>query len=601
MIATIYKNIYDTKNPHYLSIDKLLERIDTGKSKEKVEAIRATLDKEKRDKLKRDLPCVVFSGKYGDRTDTTCIQNSGFIVLDFDKLENLRDFQTEIISNPYCYACWVSPSGYGLKALFRIANPKKHREHFGAIADIFPIVDKSGVNESRVCYESYDPEIYINRDAQIFKTIKKVERIEQTKGIDSENETFNNIMKWLTNKGDAFRSGERNLFIFKLAGACSRFGIHQESAESLILSQVSTGSDFTDTEAKQAIRSAYKCNKFGNAQFENTILIDKVSKKEIEIDLSIYDLSIKPKDVIYGIDVKDKAMDLYDKGYEKLDPIGIIEIDERYKMKRGEITLFTGHGNMGKTTMLMYILLIRAIVFKEKFAIFSPENQPAEEFYDDFVEILVGASTKPENTNRVGRYTYENAYDLVSKHFFNVYPIDNDPTPEYIQERFLELIIKEKIDGVVIDPFNQLHNDYESKNGRDDRYLSEFLSKYKKFSVQNNVFGLIVAHPKAMQKYGANDYPCPDVYDLAGGAMWNNKMDNIYVYHRPLASSDPSNAQCEFKALKIKRQKQVGKKGTSLFEYDWKSRRFKFSGLDSLATILRVNEIDLTPSNPFND
>jgi hypothetical protein len=45
MIATIYKNIYDTKNPHYLSIDKLLERIDTGKSKEKVEAIRATLDK----------------------------------------------------------------------------------------------------------------------------------------------------------------------------------------------------------------------------------------------------------------------------------------------------------------------------------------------------------------------------------------------------------------------------------------------------------------------------------------------------------------------------------------------------------------------------
>ena len=80
MIATIYKNIYDTKNPHYLSIDKLLERIKIGKSKEKVEAIRETLDKEKRDKLKRDLPCVVFSGKYGDRTDTTCIENSGFII-----------------------------------------------------------------------------------------------------------------------------------------------------------------------------------------------------------------------------------------------------------------------------------------------------------------------------------------------------------------------------------------------------------------------------------------------------------------------------------------------------------------------------------------
>jgi hypothetical protein len=292
-------------------------------------------------------------------------------------------------------------------------------------------------------------------------------------------------------------------------------------------------------------------------------------------------------------------MELYDNGYAKLDPIGIPEIDERYKMKRGEITLFTGHGNMGKTTMLMYILIIRSVIYGEKFAIFSPENQPAEEFYDDFVEILIGDNTKPSNTNRIGRYTYENAYDFVSKHFFNVYPVDNDPTPEYIQERFLELIIKEKIDGVVIDPFNQLYNDYESKNGRDDRYLSEFLSKFKKFSVQNNVFGLIVAHPKAMQKFGANDYPRPDVYDLAGGAMWNNKMDNIYVYHRPLASSDPSNTQCEFTALKIKRQKQVGKKGTSNFHYSWQKRRFMFNDTDLLHLILKSCNIDFTPENPF--
>lgn len=599
MIATIYSNIYDTKKPYYLSIDKLLERIESGKSKEKVEAIRQTLDKEKRNNLKRNLPCVVFSGKYGDRNDNNCLEHSGFIVLDFDNLPDLREFQTEIISSPYTYACWVSPSGDGLKALFRIADPKKHREHFAAIMEIFQNVDKSGVNESRVCYESYDPEIFINKDSEIFNKIKKVERVEQTTKNVAENETFNNILKWLTNRGDAFRSGERNLFIFKLAGACCRFGINIETAESLILSEVSTGSDFTDTEAKQAIKSGYKSSKFATAQFENTILVDKITRKEIEIDLSIYDLSVKPKDVIYGVDVKDKAMDLYHKGYDKLDPIGIDSIDLHYKMKRGEITLFTGHGNMGKTTLVNYILLCRALIFKEKFAIFSPENQPAEEFYDDFVEILMGGSTKPENHNRVGQYTYEKAYDFISQHFFNVYPTENDPTPEYIQERFLELIIKEKIDGVVIDPFNQLYNDYEAKNGRDDRYLSEFLSKYKKFATQNNIFALIVAHPKSMQKYGAQDYPCPDVYDLAGGAMWNNKMDNIYVYHRPLASSDPSANSCMFRALKIKRQKQVGKKGTSEFEFDWKKRRFIFSGVDAMDTIYRIHNIDFSPDNPF--
>lgn len=598
MVGTIYKNIFDIDKPHYQSIDKLLERIDKGKSKEKVELIRQTLDKGKRSELKKDLPCIVFSGKYGKRTDDNCIEPSGFIVLDFDNLENLRDFQTEIISSEYCYACWVSPSGDGLKALFRIADPKKHREHFAAIQEIFPTVDKSGVNESRVCYESYDPEIYINKESTIFTKIKKVERVEQTEKAETP-ETFQNILKWLTNRGDAFRSGERNLFIFKLAGGCARFGIDIDSAERYILSEISTGNDFTDTEAKQAIKSAYKSNKFGSASFEKNILVDRITRKEIEIDLSIYDLSIKPKDVIYGIDVKDKAMDLYDNGYEKLEPIGIPEIDERFKFKRGEITLISGHGNMGKTQFLVYMLVCRAILFGDKFAIFSPENQPAEEFYDDFVEILLGDNCKPNNPNRPSRGTYENAYDFVSKHFFNVYPIETEPTPEYINERFLEMIIKEKVNGVVIDPFNQLYNDWDGANGRDDRYISLFLTKYKKFAQQNNLFAFIVAHPKAMQKYGAKDYPCPDYYDLAGGAMWNNKLDNLLVYHRPYKGSDPSNPECELHGKKIKKQKIVAKTGTSLFEFDWKKRRFLFSGYDPIPTMLRLKNIDFEPENPF--
>ena len=372
-----------------------------------------------------------------------------------------------------------------------------------------------------------------------------------------------------------------------------------DSAESYILSEISTGNDFTDTEAKQAIKSAYKSNKFGTASFEKNVLVDRITRKEIEIDLAIYDLSIKPKDVIYGIDVKDKAMSLYDNGYEKLEPFGITEIDERFKFKRGEITLITGHGNMGKTQFLVYMIVCRAILFGEKFAIFSPENQPAEEFYDDFVEILLGDNCKPNNPNRPSRGTYENAYDFVSKHFFNVYPVDTEPTPEYINERFLEMIIKEKIDGVIIDPFNQLYNDYENSNGRDDRYLSQFLSKFKKFASQNNIFAFIVAHPKVMQKYGAKDYPCPDVYDLAGGAMWNNKLDNILVYHRPLATSDPSSTECELHSKKIKKQKIVGKRGTSFFSFDWKKRRFIFNEYDPMPTFLRLKKIDFEPANPF--
>ena len=49
-MITIYKNIF-SKEANYISIDKALERIKNGKSKEQIDEIRNTLDKEKANKL----------------------------------------------------------------------------------------------------------------------------------------------------------------------------------------------------------------------------------------------------------------------------------------------------------------------------------------------------------------------------------------------------------------------------------------------------------------------------------------------------------------------------------------------------------------------
>ena len=168
-MITAFKNIW-SKEPHYISVELALNRIKNGNSKKLVEEIRNTLDKEKAAELKKNLPCICFSGKFGsDRKDEQIISHSKYLVLDFDNVYELRDKQTEIISNQFIYACWVSPSGNGLKALVKIADGKKHREHFEALEEIFPEIDKSGKNTSRVCYESFDSEIYINLNADVFK------------------------------------------------------------------------------------------------------------------------------------------------------------------------------------------------------------------------------------------------------------------------------------------------------------------------------------------------------------------------------------------------------------------------------------------------
>ena len=592
-MITAFKNIW-SKEPHYITVELALNRIKNGNSKKLVEEIRNTLDKEKAGELKKNLPCICFSGKFGsDRKDEQIISHSQYLVLDFDNVYELRDKQTEIISNKFIYACWVSPSGNGLKALVKIANGDKHRDHFEALEEIFPEVDKSGKNPSRVCYESYDPDIYINPNAEVFNKIKKTEKVVTFERTVDDQKIFKNLLTWLSNKSEAFVTGERNNFIFKLACACCRYGIPEDTTNGLIHTEFVSNSEFTKREADKAIASAYRVNSknYGSASFDKEQLVDKVTRKEIEVEKAVFDEEGKLKDVIYGIDVKEQALSLYENGYTAVSGIGVKEMDDSFKPKKGEITVLTGIGNYGKSSWKKWYQAMRIVLYGEKFATFSPEDNPPEEYYHDFVEILLGCDCTPANPNRPSRQVYEYTYDFVCKHIFYVYPKNVTPTPQYIMEVFLQLIVKEGVDGVDIDPFNQLANNYQNFGGR-DKYLEWVLSLFSRFSQINNVYFWIVAHPIKMQKASDGNYPCPDVFDIADGALWNNKLDNILVYHRPYGQTDPQNPTCEFHSKKIRRQKVVGKKGFFMFEMLFRTRRFFFNGVDPLQKIL--NEKNMT-------
>lgn len=591
-MITAFKNIW-SKEPHYISVELALNRIKNGNSKKLVEEIRNTLDKEKAGELKKNLPCICFSGKFGaDRKDEQIISHSKYLVLDFDNVYEIRDKQTEIISNNFVYACWVSPSGNGLKALIKIANGDNHRNHFEALEEIFTEIDKSGKNPSRVCYESYDPDIYINENADVFNKIKKTEKIVTFERTIDDQKIFKNLLTWLSNKSEAFVTGERNNFIFKLACACCRYGIPEHTANSLIHTEFLSNSEFTKREADKAISSAYRVNSnnYASASFDKEQLVDKVTRREVEVEKAVFDEEGKLKDVIYGIDVKEQALSLYENGYTAVSGIGVKEMDDMFKPKKGEITVLTGIGNYGKSSWKKWYQAMRIVLYGEKFATFSPEDNPPEEYYHDFVEILLGCDCTPANPNRPSRQVYEYTYDFVCKHIFYVYPKNVTPTPQYIMEVFLQLIVKEGVDGVDIDPFNQLANNYQNFGGR-DKYLEWVLSLFSRFSQINNVYFWIVAHPIKMQKASDGNYPCPDVFDIADGALWNNKLDNILVYHRPYGQTDPQNPICEFHSKKIRRQKVVGKKGFFLFEMLFRTRRFFFNGLDPLQKILNDKNI----------
>lgn len=583
-LVTIYKDIYSKKaeDAHHITVDAALARIRNGKSQRQVERIRAAIDKDKQDSMKCLLPSVCFSGKFGAREDAALIQHSGFLVMDFDEVDDIGEFIGSLAGFEYVYAAWLSPRGNGVKALVKIADGKRHREHFAALKDIFTDIDKSGINESRVCYESYDPNMYLNPNAVAFTKIKITEKIEMKETTGDEREIFTKLLKWLTNKNEAFVTGERNSFIFKLASSCCRFGISQQAAEAMILTEFPASNDFTHKEAGKAIASAYKANKgkYGGAVFEKSVLVDKVTRQELKVDDVHYDINEKLRDVIYGSDVKGNALNIYRDGYGKVKGVGIPELDMHFKEKPGEVTCLTGIANFGKSAILKYFKLLRVILFGEKFASFSPEDNPPEEYYHDFVEMYLGCDCTPNNPERPPESVYSAVYDWISSFIFYVYPRELTPTPEYIKEKFLELIIKEGISSAAIDPFNQMMHDYTKGGGRTDQYLETVLGDFTRFAQANGIPLTIVAHPTKMGADPNGDFKCPGINDLNGGAMWGNKMDNILAYHRPFGVSNPDDPLAELHSKKIKRQKIVGKKGSFDFRYIRRTRRFEFNGID---------------------
>ena len=592
-----------------VKLSYVLERIKRSKSIDLVNKIQNETDKEKRSELKKQLPVICFSGVFnGTRHSNNLIEHSGLIVLDFDSIENVSEKKNELKKYPFVISCFVSPSGNGVKAVIWIKDKEKHHEHYLSLLRDFTDADKSTKDVARACFDCCDSEIYINPNPTQYTKILQASKIEFTERKEYESKTsdFEKIVKWLENKNESFVSGNRNNFIYNLAGACCRFGINQNEAEYLIEKEyLVKDSSFTKVEFSRTVNSAYKKNSFGSAVFDNSILVSKETLQEILIDLEA-----EIKDVIYGKDVYEDALNIFRNGYESAEKCGITKIDDYYRFKRGEVTALTGIGNFGKSEFWNYVLINKSILDGSKWAVFAPESFPAHEYYHGLVESVLGITCTPLkfdgyiNEHLPKETEFKEAYDWISKHFFFIYPDVLSPTPEYIQSRFLELIIKEKVDGVIIDPFNQLANDYQNK--RDDQYLSTFLSDCSRFARNNNVFFTLIVHPTKMQERLDGSYPEPGVFNIAGGAMWNNKLDNILVYHRPNYHIDKNDPACTMTSLKIKRQKIVGQKGTIEFCYVKKSRRFDFS--DAPVNKFMINKysetnntFDLEIQDPFKN
>jgi putative DNA primase/helicase len=97
---------------------------------------------------------------------------SGIVCLDIDKVPpgELEAERERLMRDPRTYALFTSPSGHGLKVLVRVTSGAE--EHERVYANLRQEVggqyaDAGTKDVSRACFLSWDPELYVNEDAEV--------------------------------------------------------------------------------------------------------------------------------------------------------------------------------------------------------------------------------------------------------------------------------------------------------------------------------------------------------------------------------------------------------------------------------------------------
>lgn len=159
------------KVPRDADLARILEAIRNGRWREQVEALRALLpaDLDAYDDRKRFLPGFCMSGTGDDRKQPQT--HSGLLQVDLDHLNgDLATLRERVKADPHVAFGFVSPSGVGLKLGVRI-DPARHAESFAAAQAYFQErygaqIDPKVKDRLRLCFVSYDPELWVSPHAQ---------------------------------------------------------------------------------------------------------------------------------------------------------------------------------------------------------------------------------------------------------------------------------------------------------------------------------------------------------------------------------------------------------------------------------------------------
>ena len=264
-------------------VQKVLQQIQKGHWKKQINDMRYHVkngNEDEAEEIKRNLPCMTISATFKERRKKDYVDSyTGLLHLDYDKLENAEEVKTNLISIPYTYSAFISPSGNGVKVLVKSDNAmSSHEVAFNSLREYYDKIvsvksDSSVKDITRLCYMSYDADLYLNETSEIFKY--KTSTLNQ---ID-----LSLVWSFTSNKHE-FVVGNRNNYVYSFACNANRYGVDISDTYNYAYSY--SDASFSQNEIETTIKSAYENNVNENGSARQIAISAKDEAVEVVVDSS---------------------------------------------------------------------------------------------------------------------------------------------------------------------------------------------------------------------------------------------------------------------------------------------------------------------------
>jgi len=204
------------------------------------------------------------------------------------------------------------------------------------------------------------------------------------------------------------------------------------------------------------------------------------------------------------------------------------DLDKHIRFKKGQLVIFQGHDNVGKTYIFGWYALCLALKHGVKFCMYTGENTSGNMFRD-LIQFYTGKTFKEMSMGEI-----KEAYAHLEQFFEFV-----DNSKLYKPQDLFKIFEQSDADACLIDPFTALDRDMSYTGNY------EFLNATRQFCNQTGKTIYVSSHPNSESGRQTNIYPDGDKWaghlraplkaSIEGGKAFLNRCDDMFTVHRLVA------------------------------------------------------------------